>query len=325
MKLRAQKRQDRRIAIFCTIAVVGYSCSVLLSNLLHEDMEAELKEVKSAGHSHSPPAHPFPIEAKQGAIKAGKEPMWVETISESPRIVVIHNMLSHSECDHLINLAKAEGMDVALIQPYGSHELVPSSTRTNTQAWLEPRQDAIVADIEDRIAEVSGTTQDQGENLQVLNYKVSQQFHPHHDFFDPVTDPPENFAQGGNRLATIVIYLHEAEEGGETEFPELNLKLHLTKGDAVLWRNLHEDCDGTDPDCVDRRTEHAGRPPTAGEKWVATKWIHERSYKEGADETGLCFDRHPKCTQWVKADYCSLSSQWMHGHCARACGFCSPA
>mmetsp|Transcript_31800 Transcript_31800/g.64491 ORF Transcript_31800/g.64491 Transcript_31800/m.64491 type:complete len:325 (+) Transcript_31800:117-1091(+) len=320
LKLTAQKRQDRRIAIFCTIAVAAYTCSVMLSSLLHHD-EPEFDELFEQQLS-SPPARPFPVEIKQDAASDDKEPMWVETVSESPRIVVLHNMLSAVECEHLIELANDTGMEVALIQPYGSHELVPSSTRTNTQAWLEPRQDAIVAAVEDRIAMVSGTTVDQGENLQVLNYKVNQQFHPHHDFFDPATDPEENFKEGGNRITTIVIALREADEGGETSFPMLGLKLKLKKGDAVMWKNLHEDCDGTDPDCVDRRTEHAGMPPVRGEKWVATKWIHERNYKDASANEGLCFDRHPKCMSWTAAGLCGKKSEYMLGHCARACGFC---
>ena len=31
-----------------------------------------------------------------------------------------------------------------------------------------------------------------------------------------------------------------------------------------------------------QQTLHAGLPPTKGEKWVATKWIHERGYQSGA-------------------------------------------
>jgi hypothetical protein len=30
-------------------------------------------------------------------------------------------------------------------------------------------------------------------------------------------------------------------------------------------------------------TEHAGMPPTKGEKWVATKWIHERPYQNAPE------------------------------------------
>jgi|SaaInl85LU_5_DNA_1037374.scaffolds.fasta_scaffold266080_1 hypothetical protein len=48
-------------------------------------------------------------------------------------------------------------MDVALITPYGSNKLVPSSSRTNTAAWLKYGQDAIIQSVEERIAELTGT------------------------------------------------------------------------------------------------------------------------------------------------------------------------
>ena len=60
----------------------------------------------------------------------------MKTITHSPRIFLVENLLTHAECDHLIKAGEDKGMDVALITPYGSNKLVPSSTRTNTAAWL---------------------------------------------------------------------------------------------------------------------------------------------------------------------------------------------
>mmetsp|Transcript_26714 Transcript_26714/g.63539 ORF Transcript_26714/g.63539 Transcript_26714/m.63539 type:complete len:141 (+) Transcript_26714:693-1115(+) len=101
----------------------------------------------------------------------------------------------------------------------------------------------------------------------------SCQFKEHHDFFDPETDPPENFEPGGNRLATFLLYLHAADEGGETYFSDIDLWLTAQTGDAVLFYDMKKDGD------VDRKTMHAGMPPVKGEKWVMTKWIHERPYQ----------------------------------------------
>jgi hypothetical protein len=42
---------------------------------------------------------------------------------------------------------------------------------------------------------------------QVLHYAKGQQFTEHHDYFDPATDPPENYEKGGNRLLTVIMYL----------------------------------------------------------------------------------------------------------------------
>jgi len=49
-------------------------------------------------HHYSPPVS-FHLEQR------GKDDMWVETTSWSPRAIVIHNLLSDSECEHLIALA----------------------------------------------------------------------------------------------------------------------------------------------------------------------------------------------------------------------------
>ena len=37
------------------------------------------------------------------------------------------------------------------------------------------------------------TCAENGENLQILHYEPTQEFKEHHDYFDPATDPPENF------------------------------------------------------------------------------------------------------------------------------------
>jgi hypothetical protein len=92
--------------------------------------------------------------------------LWIETISADPRIFIIHNLLNRSECSHLVQLALKRGMQVlppinpcisvyvtsapiqeAYITPYGSARLVRSSTRTNTQAWLDYAQDRSVIPI----------------------------------------------------------------------------------------------------------------------------------------------------------------------------------
>jgi len=96
---------------------------------------------------------------------------WVEIVSgasaDEPRIFIVHNLLSDAECDHLISLALKKGLKSSLITPYGSHDLVESTTRTNKQAWLEYGEDDIVKGIEERIAKLTKTYPEQGENLQV--------------------------------------------------------------------------------------------------------------------------------------------------------------
>lgn len=59
-----------------------------------------------------------------------------------------------------------------------------------------------------------------GEATQVLKYGRGQHYEGHYDyFFDPV-----NQQQGGHRYATVLMYLADVEEGGETVFPNAKVR-----------------------------------------------------------------------------------------------------
>lgn len=52
---------------------------------------------------------------------------------------------------------------------------------------------------------------------QVLRYENGQQYEPHWDYFFDTS----NIKNGGNRWATVLMYLTDVEEGGETGAPHL--------------------------------------------------------------------------------------------------------
>mmetsp|Transcript_49750 Transcript_49750/g.121456 ORF Transcript_49750/g.121456 Transcript_49750/m.121456 type:complete len:314 (-) Transcript_49750:45-986(-) len=260
-------------ATLISIFVGGIMCGVVLTLLASafflpddDDEAAALASAKAVSRAPG-----------QGRLRDKQvyDGFWIETVSDhpNPRIFILHNLLTPTEAQHLKSLGLIKGMESALIIPYGQKDLVQSSTRTNTAAWLAFGQDAVVRRLEQALADVTETTPQHGENLQILHYADTQKFSEHHDYFDPDEDPPENFEPGGNRIATALIYLENAEEGGETDFVKLGLKLKPSVGDALLFYDLLPD------GRVDKRTVHAGTPPTKGEKWVATKWIHERKYQ----------------------------------------------
>jgi hypothetical protein len=72
-------------------------------------------------------------------------------------------------------------------------------------------------------------------------------------------------------VATFLIYLNDAFDGGETEFPKLGLKHRGRAGSALYFANLGADGAG------DPRTLHAGRAPVRGEKWLFSQWVRNRA------------------------------------------------
>jgi len=108
------------------------------------------------------------------------------------------------------------------------------------------------------------------EELQVSNYGIGGHYEPHFDFAR--REEKNAFASlgTGNRIATLLIYDSDVEQGGATVFPHLGISLWPKKGSAAFWYNLFQNGEGDD------MTRHAACPVLAGTKWVSNFWIHER-------------------------------------------------
>ena len=127
-----------------------------------------------------------------------------------------------------------------------------------------PLENPAVHALNRRIAAASGTAVGQGEPLQVLRYRPGGEYRPH---FDAIP----GFAN--QRVMTMLVWLNEDYEGGETHFPTPGLKLKGRTGDAILFRNTGAD-GRRDP-----AAGHAGLPVTAGEKLIASRWIRQRPFE----------------------------------------------
>jgi hypothetical protein len=94
----------------------------------------------------------------------------------------------------------------------------------------------LVQRIEARIARLLNWPVENGEGMQVLHYRPGAEYKPHYDYFDPAESrarPPSS--RGGQRVATLVMYLNEPARGGGTTFPDLGLEVAPQRGHAVFF------------------------------------------------------------------------------------------
>ena len=201
-------------------------------------------------------------------------------LSWAPRSFVLKGFLSEEECDHLIKLAKPS-MSKSSVADNKTGKSFASEIRTSTGTFLSRRQDPIVAAIEQRVSRVTMIPEENQEGMQILHYENGQKYLPHHDYFhDAYNQDPK---KGGQRLATVLMYLTTPEEGGETVFPNADRKVtgdewsecakagmavKAVRGDAVMFFSL------TTEGKEDPTSLHGSCATTKGEKWSATKWIH---------------------------------------------------
>jgi len=110
---------------------------------------------------------------------------------------------------------------------------------------------------------------------QVARYTDNQRYVEHYDGVDPHTEAGRAFcASGGQRIATVLMYLNDVEEGGCTFFRRLNFEVKPTKGMSVIFFPGFMNGE-LDPDAL-----HAALPPV-GTKWVSQVWIRQSFREDG--------------------------------------------
>ncbi|HZF82106.1 MAG TPA: 2OG-Fe(II) oxygenase [Burkholderiaceae bacterium] len=203
-------------------------------------------------------------------LDAGDRRVQVVQTVKHPRIVVFGNLLSADECEALIAAARQRLSRSLTVETKTGGETL-NVDRTSDGMFFERGENEVVQRIEARIATLLNWPLDFGEGLQILRYSPGAQYRPHYDYFDP-KEPgtPTILRRGGQRVGTLVMYLQEPEQGGATTFPDIGLEVAPVRGSAVFFSY-----DRADPAT---RTLHGGAPVLAGEKWVATKWLRERTF-----------------------------------------------
>jgi prolyl 4-hydroxylase len=188
----------------------------------------------------------------------------------NPRVIVFGNMLSSSECEELIALARPRlGSSQTVIESTGAPEVIKE--RTSEGMFFEREENALCARIESRIAKLTNWPIENSEGLQVLHYQVGAEYKPHYDYFEHnQSGTPALIKKGGQRVASLIMYLNTPTLGGTTVFPDIQLDIAPIQGNAVFF--------SYDRPHPMTRTLHAGAPLIEGEKWVVTKWLRERAY-----------------------------------------------
>ena len=239
---------------------------------LRERLE-QLQPRKPAPLEPLAPAKPLPEplpEQLQGCAvltTADGHQVRVLTTMKHPRVVVFGGLLTDAECDTLMaqaasRLVRSETVD----NNTGDSEV--NAARTSDGMFFERGETPLIKTLEQRIAELLRWPLENGEGLQILRYRPGAEYKPHHDYFDPIhPGTPRILERGGQRVGTLVMYLNTPEGGGATTFPDVGLEVAPVRGNAVFF--------SYDRAHVSTKTLHGGAPVTAGEKWVATKWLRE--------------------------------------------------
>lgn len=192
-------------------------------------------------------------------------------MSSNFSFTVINDFFTDYECDYIISLAD-EKMTRSKVGTAGDSKVCPQ--RTSSQMWLPHEHTKITYDLAHRVSEQVGIPYANLEQLQLCNYKETQEYQPHYDSHE--ADTPERIkaaAGWGQRLKTAMVYLNDVEEGGTTVFPRLGIEIPPKKGRLLIFNNIDE----KKPNYPLYDSFHGGSPVIKGSKWVCNFWFHQHS------------------------------------------------
>lgn len=197
-----------------------------------------------------------------------------QIMSTDPWVIVFDNFITSSEADGIVRTVKKweRSTDVGSANKYGEVGRVVSQSRTSANAWCDKacEADPDVIRVTTKIEEITRVPQDNCESFQILQYEPGQFYRVHHD-----NGADDFLLPSGPRILTFFLYLSDVEEGGETNFPILNISVRPKRGRAVLWPSVLDE----NPHATDRRTFHEAKPVIKGIKYAANAWIHLYNFK----------------------------------------------
>lgn len=189
-------------------------------------------------------------------------------VNIDPRIAIVERFLTPEACDWLVERARTAIRPATTIDPAtGEPHFEDGRTNSSTKFRFMDLDFPIFV-IRHRIAELTRLPLFALESPAVLHYAAGQEYTPHYDFYDP-NEPgyAKKIETDGQRVATFLVYLNDDYDGAETDFPLIPWRHKGRKGDAVHWWNV------LPAGAPDRKTLHAGLPPSRGEKWLFSQWI----------------------------------------------------
>ena len=182
---------------------------------------------------------------------------------------VINDVLTRDECRYIMK--KADGMfsPSTVVGKDGIDE-----SRTSETAWIS-KTDPVAQKIFAKATELTGKPMECCEDLQVVRYKPGTFYRAHHDSCCDDTQACKDFEKrGGQRVATLLVYLNDDFEDGHTHFPDHgDLKLKADPGSAILFKPM-----GASESKCHPKALHAGLPISSGTKYVCNAWIRENKF-----------------------------------------------
>jgi len=186
-------------------------------------------------------------------------------LMEDPHIALIDGFATKEECEYLIERYRDQAVPSVTIGDDGVER--PSPRRTSRGCFLSVEDDPLLQELSQRIERLTLWPTVKTENPNFLHYRPGEEFKPHCDFFAENTLVERHGTTGGQRIATVVLYLNDTDGEGATVFDRLGLSITPRLGTLLFFSYPM-----TTPDSL---TLHSSLATHTTDKFVLVSWFRE--------------------------------------------------
>ncbi len=182
----------------------------------------EIDDISAAWKKYNPIFASYPDPEREGR-------------EDDPYVVILQNLVSNEEADHLASLGAKIGWNSVEHKKNATGIFQTAPCRYS--AFCD--KDETYQKIMDRISSLVNASKSYMEPMELLRFQESGHLTPHHNF-----ELNGLWMPAGPRIISLFLFLSEANaevtEGGSLGFPNLDwLYVKPRKGLGVLWPNVH--------------------------------------------------------------------------------------
>ena len=198
---------------------------------------------------------------------------------EEPLVYKCNNFLDAEICEKIIQEFAVDAPKGHVIYD-GLSTLDTSHRSASVDGDIPKKIPDIDAEIRKRVSEFTGWPESHFEETTYQRYEKGESFGVHQDYFIDYKDEKahsvnvKTCSYGGNRIATVILYLNEVESGtgGHTHFPWIDLLVRPEQGKLLYFQYNYDD----ENHISNIHTQHEGLSIEQGSKYIATIWIREK-------------------------------------------------
>lgn len=179
----------------------------------------------------------------------------------------LKNILNEYECNELINYCSNQKTD------NGNRVGNYVNDTDNLVCWI-PQTNLIVKPIVEKLSNMFKIPVENAENVRITRYYPYQSFKDRYESCCDDIDTCRDFMNhGGHRKVSILVYLTDNYNGGETVFDNIGLSFKPKHGDGIVIYPLNSETNKCHPALA-----YSSTPIDAEIKWVANISFRESAF-----------------------------------------------